>query len=173
MTSVLWGDRSTFSRPHKALSVDSGSTSKTSKAAPLNYSIGSGESQQKISKRIEGKRGGMYSLSKEEWGGGGMRDASRALSIDRYSTSETGKAAPLHVQCHYGITRKRFLLLAHREGDGGAGVLTIMHGRSRMTTDSRILPMPGRSTLGFTNQADIASMKRKAQREVLGESQEG
>ena len=32
---------------------------------------------------------------------------------------------------------------------GGGGVLTVMHGRSRMTIDPRIPTMPGRSTSGF------------------------
>ena len=48
-----------------------------------------------------------------------------------------------------------------------------MHGRSRMTIDPRIPPMPARSTSGFTDQADIDSCtKREAKREVLGESHE-
>ena len=45
---------------------------------------------------------------------------------------------------------------------GGGGVFIIMHGRSRMTMDPRIPTMPGRSTSGFTDQADIASTKREA-----------
>ena len=34
-------------------------------------------------------------------------------------------------------------------GEGEGGVLIVMHGRSRMTVDPRILAMPGRSTSGF------------------------
>ena len=42
-------------------------------------------------------------------------------------------------------------ILKPRRGDGGGGgcVLTVMHGRSRMTIDPRIPSMPGRSTSGF------------------------
>ena len=36
-----------------------------------------------------------------------------------------------------------------------------MHGRSRVTVDPRISTMSGRSTSGFTDQADIASTKRE------------
>ena len=35
-----------------------------------------------------------------------------------------------------------------------------MHDRSHMTIDPRILTIPGRSTSGFTNQADSACTKR-------------
>ena len=42
------------------------------------------------------------------------------------------------------------------------GVIDIMHGRSRMTINPRILTLPGRSTLVFTAQADIACTKREA-----------
>ena len=42
------------------------------------------------------------------------------------------------------------------------GCTHVMHGRSRMTVDPRIPTMPGQSTSGFTDQADIASNKREA-----------
>ena len=41
-----------------------------------------------------------------------------------------------------------YSLLFWRDGEVG-GVLIIMHGRSRMTIDSRIPTMPGRSPSGF------------------------
>ena len=63
----------------------------------------------------------------------------------------------------------------NREGESaGAGVLNIMNGRSRMTIDSRIPKVPGRSTPGFHRPGRhclyAPSTKR---REVLGESHEG
>ena len=46
---------------------------------------------------------------------------------------------------------------------GGRGaVLMIMHGRSRMTIDTRIPTTPGRSMPGFADQAGIASNNREA-----------
>ena len=45
---------------------------------------------------------------------------------------------------------------------GGGGGTQFVHGRSCMTIDPRIPTMPGRSTLVFTNQADIACAKREA-----------
>ena len=45
---------------------------------------------------------------------------------------------------------------------GGGGVLIINNGRSRMTIDPRIPTTPGRSTLVFIDQEDIASTKRGA-----------
>ena len=48
------------------------------------------------------------------------------------------------------------------EKKGGWGVLIVMHGRSRMTIDPRILTTPGRSASGFLNKADIACTKLEA-----------
>ena len=49
------------------------------------------------------------------------------------------------------------------DGEGrGGGCTQFVHGRSPMTIGPRIPTMPGRSTSGFTNQADIACTKRQA-----------
>ena len=44
----------------------------------------------------------------------------------------------------------------------GGGCTHIMHGRSGMTIDPHIPIMPGRSTSGLTDLADIACTKREA-----------
>ena len=52
-----------------------------------------------------------------------------------------------------------------RERDGevrGGGCTQFVHDRGPMIVDPRIPTMPGRSTSGFTNQADIACTKRGA-----------
>ena len=61
---------------------------------------------------------------------------------------------------------------------GGRGVIDIMHGRSRTTTDPRtpnVQCRDGRSTSGFHRQGmNIACTKRERKcREVFGESHEG
>ena len=50
---------------------------------------------------------------------------------------------------------------ARARGGGKGGGTQFVHNRSRMTIDPRIPTMPGRSTPGFTNQADIACAKRE------------
>ena len=62
-------------------------------------------------------------------------------------------------------------------GGKGGGVLIVMHGRSRMIIGSCI-PMCNADTLHVvrfspTRQTLIACTKRKAKREVFGESHEG
>ena len=41
------------------------------------------------------------------------------------------------------------------EGSGGGGCTNVMHGRSRVTIDPRILTMPGRSMSGFHRPGKI------------------
>ena len=97
------------------------------------------------------------------------------LSLDELSTSipaaptRTRRKAKRDDQSHYGgftmtsrqpetfSSKKRYvprsshapIYLASASPPGGAGVLDIMHRRSRMTIDPRVPTMPGRNTSGL------------------------
>ena len=60
----------------------------------------------------------------------------------------------------------------NRLDDAGGSVFIIALCRSRMIIGPRNPKMPGRSTSGFTDQADISCTKREAKREVSGEPRE-
>ena len=61
-----------------------------------------------------------------------------------------------------------------RVGSTGWGALLAMHGRSDTIIDPRTstMPMGGERRL-FSDQADTASTKRKAKRDMFGKSHEG